>query len=572
MVKTVRRQWSIYLFIIGMLSLVPGLAGFTYVPSVHAASVKVSRHHQNADNVYWPQSQALPRFATPQHLDVVDLQPATGDMRLMISTLQGIVNRQRPSIYLVEHARDEGPYTWLNEAHLAYQVHKDPWEVVKKYAQATKGVIIYDPNLLDTINVATTEAGIANGIVASPTLAQKLTAAPYNLPVLDDLRGKFNNALDAYNWEFQNLWPKTTHRMLVGISPTTSETITSSDNGGASYGGIPYGCLRDYAVANRAFVFWLTADENVDSDQVSLFNQILSSVQPGTPYLGWFDKERPGVRLASRHGVYVLAADWFSNLTVWSGVRASSQPIKTIAAPALRNKVYVTFVVSDGDNLQYSEHYMRTLWDDPSRGKVPLNWSINPLLIDAAPFLLNHYQTTAGNDDLLVSAPSGAGYFYPSLWPQDNLSTYLQQSNSYLRRMGTNIVYAIDKNAELPEYVAQAYAQTNLQGMFLNTTDYHSTLTTASGNLPISTQLHASTDTGIVQAIHQQAAQWDRQSPLFITVSLIAWKTTPADAVYVAQHLNSHYKVVRGDQFFQLIHEANAAPVSAGRLSPRRAK
>ncbi|GHO83630.1 hypothetical protein KSZ_16360 [Dictyobacter formicarum] len=612
-------------------------------------------------------------------------------MHLMMSTLQGIVNRGRPSIYLIEPNHDEGPYTWLNDAHIPYQI-KDPWTVVNQYYQEARGVIIYDPNLLDTTNVATTEAGLQNGLAVSPTLAQKLTAAPYNLPVLDDLRGKFPNSLAAYTWEFQHLWPQTTHRMLIGLRPSTSVPVPSDnwkdfqtvlqenqqvrdasnrstytidlssylgndavylrfqdafpqdgwgpsvhevtvkadgnviaqftgcsqqeeqyifDHGnsscdfnpsnphrfadGSNYfvyrfappantkqltvsvdmwneylisaskvapqassdDQTPFGYLRDYAVANHAFVFWLSAQK---PDEVALFNQILSAVKPGTPYLGWFDSEPDGVSMTSKHGVYVLAADWFSNLTVWSGVNAPSQKIKTIAAPPLQNKVYVTFVVSDGDNLQYDEHYMRALWDNPDRGKVPLNWSISPLLPDAAPFFLNHYQTTASSNDLLVAAPSGAGYFYPSSWPSDNLNTYLQQSNTYLGKMGTDIIYAIDPNSTLPPSVAQAYSQMGLNGMFLNNYN-QSALTIANGNLPVSTQLNAANGAEIVNAINQETAQWDGKSPMFISVLLIAWNSTASDAVYVAQHLNSNYSIVRGDQFFQLAREANNLPV-----------
>lgn len=691
MVKTVLlRRLSFSLLIATLFSVCFGFTGISNIPSAHAASSSSSS--VNASGVQWPDNQALPRFPAPHHLDVIDLENGPGDVSLMLSTLEGIANRTQPRIYLIEHTHDEGSYTWLNDSHIPYQVHQDPWEIVNKYYHEAKGIIIYDPNLLDSIDVATTLAGLKDGMVVSPTLAQTLTAAPYHMPVLDDLRGKFSSALDAYTWEFQNLWPQTTHRMLIGLRPTTniqvppdnwkdfqtvlqeSKQLTDGSNrqtytidlsnflGGdavylrfqdafpndgwgpsvhqvtanadgnviAQFTGcsqqeeqyifdhgnsscdlsqtnahrfadgksyfvyrfvppagtkqltvsvdmwnqflvsaskvapaassdqqVPFGYLRDYAVANHAFVFWLTA--SMDPNQIALFNKILAAVKPGTPYLGWFDDEPAGVKMASQHGVYVLAADWFSNLTVWSGVPAPSLKIKPIAAPPLQNKVYVTFVVSDGDNLQYDEHYMRVLWDDPGRGKVPLNWSINPLLIDAAPFFLNYYQRTATSNDLLVAAPSGAGYFYPSQWPQDNLPTYLQQSNKYLRAMGTDIIYALDTSSTMPASVGQAYAQMKLNGVFYNISN-QSTTSVVNGNLPVSTQLNASSDDAVVNAIQQQAANWDGKSPLFISVSLIAWNTTATDAVYIAQHLDNKYSVVRGDQFFQLTREANHLP------------
>jgi len=435
--------------------------------------------------IYWPQNQVLPTFAQPHSLDVVDLRQVSNDEALTFSTLEGIINRQEPRIYLLQTGPDEGSFTWLNDMKIPYVVHTDPWEVVTKYIHEVKGVIIYDPNLLDSSNVAVTLAGLKDGLVVSPDLATKLEAAPYNLRVLDDLRGKFSSALAAYTWEVQNLWPQTTHRMLIGIPSSTSITIppdnwknfqtvkqvtqpvtdnsnravynldlssylggsavylrfqdaytndgwgpsvhqvtatadgqvvaqftpcTSGedqyvfDHGGSScdtssdahrfadggsyfvYRFVPPtgtkqfivsvdmwneflvsassvapalssdqqvpagGLLRDYAVANRAMVFWL---RTANTQETTLFTQLLSSVQPGTPYLGWFDNENTGVTLTSQHAVQVYAADYFHNLTVFSGVHAPIGRLRNAPVLPLQNKIYVTFTVSDGDNIQY---------------------------------------------------------------------------------------------------------------------------------------------------------------------------------------------------------------------------
>lgn len=691
MVKSIRSQVVCKILIVTLLAFSMLLGNLVYVKPISAHHVANWHYAMPADSISWPRNQALPHFAEPRHLDVVDLHDASGDMNLLFSTLQGVVNKAEPRIYLIEPASGEGKYTWLRDTHLPYRVYQDPWEVFGKYYREVRGMIIYDPHLPDSINVATTEAGLLNSVVVSPALAMKILLSPHKLPVFDDLQGRFNSALDAYRWEFRYLWPFTTHRMLVGIKATTRPptpldnwssfqtvirenahvhdlsnrtlytldlsrylgkqavylrfqdafpqqgygasvrqvTVEADGHVFAQFTGcsqqeeayifdhdgsfcdsttaplhrfadrkgyfiyrfvpppgtqhltvtldmwnqflvsasdvapkatsdteVPSGYLRDYAVANHAFVFWLLTQ---DAQQAALFNQILAAVQPATPYLGWLDNEVVGVSMASRHGVYVLAADFFTNMSVWSGVRKPSQPIKSLTAPPLRNKIYVTFVVSDGDNLQYDEHYMRTLWDDPDRGTVPLNWSISPLLLDAAPFFLNHYQTTASPNDLLIAGPSGAGYFYPSLWPSDNIGAYVQASNAYIRGMGTNIIYAIDPTTVLSPVAAAAYARLSLNGMFLNASS-RSLLIIYNGGLPVSMQLNADNDAAFVAALNTQAQQWDGKEPLFLSVSLVAWDTTPADAVYIARHLDARYTIVRGDQFFQLIRQANALP------------
>ncbi|TJY41109.1 hypothetical protein E5161_15555 [Cohnella pontilimi] len=645
-------------------------------------------------SVVWPEKQALPSFAKVKHLTVTDVYDAPGDMKLLLATLQGIVNREEPRIYLLE-SEEEGKFTWLNDLHVPYQVVDDNWDVVKQFQNEIKGVIVYDPKVPDSINVATTMAGLKDAVVASPELAAKLSSAPYNFKVLDDLRGKFKNRMDAYTWQYENLWNQTTHRMLIGLSPDTSVKVPpglppsfrtiaqettqernaanrktyefdlseflgkeaiylrfddafpqdgwgpavhevtvkadgnviarfipgtpeeepflydrqnsqlSSGNGGhrfadngryfvykftspagtkqltasvdmwnqykvsagneqppSSEGREPYGFLRDYAVANKAMVFWL--DANVP-EQKALFEKILSDVQPGTPYLGWFSNdvegEFSGVEITSSHGVYVLAADWFSNLTVFSGKTAPSPAPKKVKTPKLENKIYVTYTFSEGDNLQYNQHRMRNLWNDPNRGKVPINWTSNPLLYDAAPAMLNYYRSTATDNDQLIAGPSGAGYFYPAVWPKSSFADYLKRTYSYLHKTGMTIPYVLNRingqNVPLSSDIAAAYRDGyKAPGLFLSWEDRYGT-EVMNGNLPVSTIQGVSTVQDAKNVLSAAKAKWDGQSPLFVSLGLLAWSMTPTDALAITESLGPEYSVVRADQYFSLLREAN---------------
>lgn len=685
MLKAIRRRLSAALLsALFLFSLLLGLAVPVQSVSAQTATTQAQR------GIVWPDNQELPTFAQPRHLDVVDLTQTSGDINLLFATLEGLINRKEPRIYLIEGKLEEGKMTWLNEIKVPYKVHKDPWTVLKKYFREVKGTIIYDPELLDTTNVATTLAGLRDGVVVSPELAAKLSAAPYRLPVLEDLRGRFDSALDAYTWQFQNLWSQTTHRMVIGLPPAASvdippgnwdsfETVLAEteeirdgsnrdvydvdlsaflgneaaylrfqdafsvggwgpsvrqitieadgqviaqftpctageadyifDHGGSACntnpddthrfadGGSyfvyrfevptgaqqltaaidvgnqflvtasaegplvssdqkePYGFLHDYAVANRAMVSWFDMG---NPDEVALFDQILSTVEPGTPYLGWFNNEPEGVKLVSSHGLYILPSDWFNNLTVFSGVRAPTLKEKSVPAPPLENKIYLTMTVGEGDNLQYNQHFMRQSWADPARGSVPINWTINPLLIEAAPFMLNYYQRTATNNDMLMAGPSGASYFYPAYWPQDHLATHFEQSASYLRRSGFEYVNVIDLAFPLPAPVTQAYQdQMGVKGI-VYTGSTTSTETTMVDNLPVSLQLFFSSRSDVA-AIQQQAADWDGNSPLFLSVVLHGWADPAADAAYIMEQLGPEYVPVRADQYFELFREANGA-------------
>ncbi|MFB5678383.1 hypothetical protein ACE3NQ_28370 [Paenibacillus terreus] len=55
-------------------------------------------------------------------------------------------------------------------------------------------------------------------------------------------------------------------------------------------------------------------------------------------------------------------------------------------------------------------------------------------------------------------------------------------------------------------------------------------------------------------------ANWDGQSPLFVSIELLAWSLTPTYVATISDSLGPEYKVVLADQYFSLIHEANKLP------------
>jgi hypothetical protein len=369
--------------------MLPGTAGAAVSAPVRQGRLAAQ---PDAPGVSWPPGQVLPRFATPTQLDVANMTGVAADEQLLLTTLQGVVNRSRPRIYMLQ-PQNEGLYTWLDDLPVRYDVASNPLSLLTKYRGEITGAVLYDPAVPGTVNVATTLAGLHDAVATSAALATSS-----GLPVVADLRGMFTSDLDAYTWAVANLWSHTTHRMLIGLDPGIS------------------GYLRDYAVANRSLVVFL--DPGVPAE-LALLQQVLGDIPVGSPYLGWWPSsvsgESDGTQVTSQYGLFVVASDWSANLTVLGGVQAPINGSQYHApVPPLANKVYVTFTMTEGDNLQYNQHRLRQIWDDPSRGQVPLNWSVQPLGAEAAPTFLSYYQRTATRNDYLMAGPSGAGYAYPS--------------------------------------------------------------------------------------------------------------------------------------------------------------
>lgn len=508
--------------------------------SAHSALPTLARAGQLAsadDSLLWPPNRTLPSFRRPASLSVSDATALSSDEQILLVTLQGIVNRTRPRMYLLLSA-DDTDQLWLDTTQVPYRVSSDPLSLIGQYHAEAAGAVIYDPDVPDTINVATSLAGIMRGVATTAELAGE-----YGYPILTDLRGCFADKIAAYSWLLDNYWSRLTPRLLAGISPQTAS-------------------LRDYIVATRCLVFWLDPQAPAESD---LFARILQRVTPNTPYLGWFvaGNEAAGVTLCSQHGVMVGAADDLDNATVLGGVDAPIRPFQSGAPPQPpQNKIYLTLTMSDGDNLQFDQHRLRAIWDDPARGSVPINWSISSLLRDIAPIMLQYYQRTRTPNDLLVAGPSGLGYMYPVSWPTAALAAFTRRSGEYMAAAGMNVLYALNRlngaNVDFTTAIATEYADhIALLGMLGNVTE----TAPGGGYLTFPAGLPVITQAGIGnvaqgRAVLAAAAQsWDGTRPLFLALLASAWSMTPADLNSLVAPLGVEFEVVRADALFGMVRQ-----------------
>ncbi|MFD2078207.1 GxGYxY sequence motif-containing protein [Actinopolymorpha cephalotaxi] len=624
----------------------------------------------------WPAGQVLPTFPQPEHLDVADVRKLSGDDQALLNTLQGIVNRVRPRVYFL--VDDSSDAAWLATLGLPTTKHDDPMSLVAAYRSEISGAVVYDRDAPDSVNVATTLAGLKNAVIASPEQVEK-----YDLTIVEDLRGRFtDDPLATYRWQLEHLWPQCTHRLLTGVPPTRTaavpgvkwtelarETNPVRDNSnrkvyeldlspvlggegvylrfqdafgndgwgpsvqhvtiladgkqiadfdtatdaetpyifdadgsavadghrfcdGGSYWiyrfAPPAGTttltakvdmwnqylvtatdqaptrvevfpnLRDYIVGTKAMVAWLPPDGATGD----LLGEIFGKVEPTTPYLGWFNGavagEHGGVGIASEHGIEVLAADFYQNGTVFSGARATIRPTPPRRnTPRLRKKIYVSFTVGEGDNIQYCQHRMRDIWDNGDRGTVPTNWTIDPLLADVGPAIYAYYQRTATGNDLLIAGPSGAGYTYPSLWPADKLDYFTKMTGRYMRATGLNVISLFNlvdgPPAPPDERVGASYHEyTPALGLILGWE--HGNQITTPGGIPVVGDFARFADVADYhQGLYDHVADWDGDKPRFVAAAIQAWNWTPTQIVSLANSLDDRFEIVRGDAFFDLL-------------------
>ncbi|PWV51546.1 GxGYxYP domain-containing protein [Chitinophaga sp. S165] len=491
--------------------------------------------------VYW-------RGTSYTKVDWVGVQQNGGAEMYLFASLKGIVNRTQPRLFSYEgDAFAEGQYTWLQSLGLNWSEPADKWNLITKYRSEISGLIVYDPAQIHTVNLATMLAKDRKALIASPSLLSRLTAPPYNLPILLDLRGQYSSKLQVYQALYNTYWPSLDHRLLIGLNPDVHKAA-----------------LREYAVALGAAVIWLDPKVSGESE---LLNSFLSSMPAGANYMGWWPEEAPGVERASTYGIATVASDWSTNLTVHSGMPRTVNIKPMPAKPALQNKLYVAFILSDGDNLQYVEHLMRKLWNNPDRGSVPIGWTLSPAMLDAMPGALNYYHQSSSNNDNLISGPSGYGYAYPNNWPnQTSLNQFVAKTEQYNRRAGFRVITIWNTiTGGINQNVGQSFAGNASTLLGLTAQNTGGGLSIYNNSLPgmaLSCN-YCTNEQAMKDHIASAAAGWNGTSPRFIIIQAQPWQgVTPTSFKNVANSLNTNYSVVRPDHIFQLIREANGLPVN----------
>src|SRR6266704_1942393 len=102
--------------------------------------------------------------------------------------------------------------------------------------------------------------------------------------------------------------------------------------------------------------------------------------------------------------------------------------------------------MSDGDNLQYCQHALRRLWDDPARGKVPIGWTFPPTFYQTMPDLAAYYGRTASANDEFIAGPSGGAYILPACWPRKLLPQFIKFTAEQMLAMQLDVLQLLDSD------------------------------------------------------------------------------------------------------------------------------
>ena len=428
-------------------------------------------------------------------LTVLDVSACSYAERVTAAAVQGLINRLDPQVFLDYGYYDDPAARRTNEVfmdddfwygkyramlgnqdqnNLAYYqkehkftIHqaKDLAELIRCHAECFKGYLVWDDLQPDSINAGVMLAALEDLVPVSPD--NEAWIRELGLERKHDLRGKWQDRAAVYTWAFSELFPRCKKGQIACVEPGWQRPE-----------------FLDYAVQNRLFtynlsssvkgfgstlllllafgppwlrelIFALRLDGGLKrlalnwmgrkSAEVKLSNRIQRAVEkaPFPTIFGWHtcrDDELAFMLQLSSNGLRLIPAHLAGNFSFHSQVEPlgafTPDPLPEVKLDP--QGIYITFTLSDGDQLMMMNTAELGNWRSQKRGTIPFNWETQPLLVELAPALLEKYAREKTALDCLVAGPSGAGYIVPPLAP--DFSAYMRETTKTCQKAGIRVV------------------------------------------------------------------------------------------------------------------------------------
>lgn len=341
---------------------------------------------------------------------------------------------------------------------------------------------------------------------------------------------------------------------------------------------------RDFTVAENGFFVDLASGGN--ERERDLKDRILAEMDDQGIVFGWHtgrggDSEGNHIGHLSEHGQLAIGASTYAaNMSFHSRFDPPGDAVARFReragehreTPPLEDKIYLTFVLSDGDSLNFLlRRAQGGQWLLPERGDVPFGWEMPPLLADLGPGILDYFQATATENDHFVGGPSGVAYFYPGRMGEHgpDLDEVLASTKEAFARVGlteTTVMKPDGRSARKYREHVGGQLDGVMEGYVRGTTKPQTFdrgtdrelcwLPTA---LPLGHHARGSVS-DLLKPLEGLADRWDDR-PLFVPVHVTAHSLTIADVVELVEKLDDEFEVVGPNQFFTLAAEAGDAGV-----------
>lgn len=496
-----------------------------------------------------------------------DLKNLDYDHQLFVFSLQGIVNKKEARLFLNTEELfwqwRPSDVKWMEyystKKGFLFQKINTLEELLLTFQEDINGLVLYDPEVDATKYIACTYAGLENLLPVSPDLLRKITPI-INIPLKHDLTKERRNNREWYEWAIKNLMPLCNKRMVYSAGHSHDEVNLGGDP------GIIIGL--DFAVARKMFIFNLSPSDKPSSiygtpipgypEDAELFDEIMDKLEKPAGVWGWAEPEGDFATRVSSHNNYVMCCG-APNLSFHSKVPLSQnfsfkqKNKSSLENIKLEDKYYIAFVTNEGDTPKIVAGWQAGGWLNPDRGKVAINWGINPILVAEFPAMMEAYYSTATPNDYFFAGVSGAGYVFIDKLP--DLPSFARHTARYLQIADESIVDAWSNSESVPLY--SQYAEiAGLEGMLRNPRGEGKVIYLKNGTPLVEPDSSVWYIAGneppkeIAQRIRQIAQK--QKPPFFIEVYGGVSENCPVYYKSIMEELGDDFKAVRLDEMMLL--------------------
>lgn len=404
---------------------------------------------------YGEEDYAYPRSAgeTQKVIHTVSLpNDCDGQTLLMATALQGLANRENPSMWLQSKWVVQGFDTlnatqfWLNALDSTYldgsgssyyvkEVHGDILELVALYRDKIEGAILYPSRVADRATMCNQWANSSiYGDMAVLNLTAMLAGQYSALPLTEGLLSQVNAYLTDEGMETLGVLADTTEflRNESGaiISDRGSRTVWYNVYryalDGAKDGTFRFSekCIShngtfnpghfDYCISQKMFFYNRILDPDATDEERAIEQEIYSLTEENTPVIGvWHltgSDEENCVMSCNRAGKFFLVTyeswniSWTSALDM---VKAEGREEQLTYDPT---KTYVALTLSETDNNSYTNFKLPITFQNANRGKFAMTWAMNQGGLELNPNIVQWMNMNMAEGDGYATGESGPGY------------------------------------------------------------------------------------------------------------------------------------------------------------------
>lgn len=302
----------------------------------------------------------------------------------------------------------------------------DAWTLLKRkdIRRFVKGYVLYDTKNQESINCATVAAHVYRGVMVDKRDIRKIESCGYKC------------LYDASKMRLSDSW-REFKQYCKNDGLVLMPTLTSNQ--------------RSTAIAYRLMTVNLYKKMGLPeqgSNQM-LIEDILMWLKPLSPVFGWEQgqSEDKFVTLVSRSGNIMVPYDWAVNTPVVSANYRQADPVKIKGIDVSKinfgdSPHYVSFVMSDGDNVQWAINSFdsKNYFDSPDIDKTKVSFGYPLLNLSMMNPAQHQYLMGIHNVNATVIEALGGGYYYA-----DNFGE-LKDRNDILRKMGERLAFHMQRS------------------------------------------------------------------------------------------------------------------------------